>query len=81
MAVSGLCHRYGESRRIVGWSTSERIQANLICTALKSAYWRRMPSAGLIIHSDCGSQYASDTHRQLIKNYGMIQSMSRRARR
>ena len=67
------------SRRIVGWSMSERIKADLVCQALKSAYWRRKPSAGLIMHSDRGSQYASDTHRQLINDYGMIQSMSRRA--
>ena len=67
------------SRRIVGWSMSERIKADLVCQALKSAYWRRKPAAGLIMHSDRGSQYASDTHRQLIKDYGMIQSMSRRA--
>ena len=67
------------SRRIVGWSMSERIKADLVCQALKSAYWRRKPSAGLIMHSDRGSQYASDPHRQLIKDYGMIQSMSRRA--
>ena len=67
------------SRRIVGWSMSERMQADLVCQALKSAYWRRKPPAGLIMHSDRGSQYASDEHRQLIKDYRMIQSMSRRA--
>jgi putative transposase len=67
------------SRRIVGWSMSERIKADLVCQALQSAYWRRKPPAGLIMHSDRGSQYASDSHRQLIKDYGMIQSMSRRA--
>jgi transposase InsO family protein len=67
------------SRRIVGWSMSERIKADLVCQALKSAYWRRKPTAGLIMHSDRGSQYASDTHRQLIKDCRMIQSMSRRA--
>jgi putative transposase len=67
------------SRRIVGWSMSERIKAELVCQALTSAYWQRKPSAGLIMHSDRGSQYASDTHRQLIKDYRMVQSMSRRA--
>jgi putative transposase len=67
------------SRRIVGWSMSNRIKADLVCEALKSAYWRRKPSEGLIMHSDRGSQYASDTHRQLIKDYRMTQSMSRRA--
>jgi transposase InsO family protein len=67
------------SRRIVGWSMSERMKADLVCQALKSAYWRRKPPAGLIMHSDRGSQYASEEHRQLIKDYRMVQSMSRRA--
>jgi transposase InsO family protein len=67
------------SRRIVGWSMSDRIKAELVCQALHSAYGRRKPSAGLIMHSDRGSQYASDRHRQLIKDCGMIQSMSRTA--
>jgi transposase InsO family protein len=66
------------SRRIVGWSMNERMKADLVCEALKSAYWRRKPAAGLIMHSDRGSQYAGDSHRQLIKDYRMIQSMSRR---
>ena len=67
------------SRRIVGWSMSERMKADLVCEALKSAYWRRKPPVGLIMHSDRGSQYASDEHRRLLKDYRMIQSMSRRA--
>lgn len=67
------------SRRIVGWSMSDRMKADLVCQALKSAYWRRKPPVGLIMHSDRGSQYASDEHRKLIKGYRMIQSMSRRA--
>lgn len=67
------------SRRIVGWSMSDRLKAELVCKALKSAYWRRKPGAGLIMHSDRGSQYASQSHRQLLKDYRMIQSMSRPA--
>jgi transposase InsO family protein len=67
------------SRRIVGWSMSDRIKADLVCDALKSAYWGRKPSKGLIMHSDRGSQYASDRHRPLLQDYGMIPSMSRRA--
>ena len=62
------------SRRIVGWSMSERMKASLVCDALTMAYWRRKPDAGLIIHSDRGVQYASDAHRKLIKEYRMIQS-------
>ncbi len=46
------------SGRIVGWSMSERIQAELACEALNSAYWRRKPGPGLIMHTDRGSQLA-----------------------
>ena len=67
------------SRRIVGWSMGERIKADLVCQALKSAYWRRKPAAGLIMHTDRGSQYASDEHRKLIGDYAMVQSMCRKA--
>jgi transposase InsO family protein len=67
------------SRRVVGWAMSERIKADLVCQALRMAYWRRKPAAGLIMHTDRGSQYASGTHRKLIKDYGMVQSMSRKA--
>lgn len=67
------------SRRIVGWSMSNRLHADLVCQALKTAYWRRKPAPGLIMHSDRGSQYASDTHRKLITDFRMLQSMSRTA--
>ena len=66
------------SRRIVGWSMSERMKADLVCQALRAAYWQRKPPAGLIMHSDRGSQYASDDHRRLLKDYRMTQSMSRK---
>jgi putative transposase len=67
------------SRRIVGWSMSDRLEADLVCQALKAASWRRKPAPGLIMHSDRGSQYASDRYRRLITDFGMLQSMSRRA--
>lgn len=66
------------SRRIVGWSMSERMKTDLVSQALKSAYGLRKPAAGLIMHTDRGSQYASADHRRLIQDYEMIQSMSRR---
>jgi len=67
------------SRRIVGWSMSERMQAGLVCEALKAAYWRCKPGPGLILHSDRGSQYASDRYRKLLADFRMLQSMSRKA--
>jgi len=66
------------SRRIVGWSMSERMKTDLVSQALKSAYGLRKPAAGLIMHTDRGSQYASIDHRRLIQDYQMVQSMSRR---
>ena len=70
---------YLASRRIVGWTMSERIKADLVCQALKSAYWRRKPAPGLIMHTDRGSQYASGIYRALINDYAVVQSMSRKA--
>jgi len=67
------------SRRIVGWSMSERINADLVCSALRSAYWQRKPPPGLILHSDQGSQYASRAYRKLAASWGLTVSMSRRA--
>jgi putative transposase len=67
------------SRRIVGWSMNDRMPARLVCDALSMAFWQRKPEAGLIMHTDRGSQYASDQYRQLTEDYEMVRSMSRRA--
>ena len=67
------------SRRIVGWSMSERMPAKLVCDALAMAYFRRKPAVGLIVHSDRGVQYASHTYRAQLAQYQMAQSMSRKA--
>ena len=66
------------SRKVVGWSMSTRMKAQLVCDALRMAVWRRRPQAGLIHHSDRGSQYASKPFRQLLKAHGFRGSMSRK---
>jgi putative transposase len=65
------------SRKIVGWSMGSRMKAQLVCDALNMAICQRKPRPGLIVHSDRGSQYASKVYRQLLKQYGIIGSMSR----
>ncbi len=65
------------SRRVVGWSMSSRMKAQLVCDALQMAIWQRRPQAGLSVHSDRGSQYASKEYRRLLKDNGFIGSMSR----
>lgn len=67
------------SRRIVGWSMSESMDAKLVCAALQSAYWQRKPRPGLLVHTDRGSQYASHDYRRLAGDFGIKMSMSRRA--
>src|SRR5208282_4255077 len=64
------------SRKIVGWSTSDRITKKVVTDALLKAIWNRKPSKGLIVHSDQGSQYASKEFRNIIKRFGFKQSMS-----
>jgi transposase InsO family protein len=66
------------TRRIVGWAMSERMSAKLVCDVLQMAYWRRRPAPELLMHSDRGSQYASEDYRKLIKQFHMTQSMSRK---
>jgi len=66
------------SRRIVGWAMETTMHRSLVLKALDMAVTDRRPSAGLIYHSDRGSQYASEDHRTALTTHGMIASMSRR---
>lgn len=66
------------SRKVIGWSMSENIDADLVCAALKMALWRRKFPKGVIVHSDRGSQYASTAFRKIIAEKQLIQSMSRK---
>jgi putative transposase len=66
------------SRKVVGWSMSDTIDANLVCDALSMALWRRKFPRGVIVHSDRGSQYASNAFREKLDQYKLVQSMSRK---
>ena len=66
------------SRKVVGWSMSSRMTAQLVCDALTMAIWQRRPPTGLIHHSDRGAQYASNAFTQQLKNQGFQGSMSRK---
>jgi len=66
------------SRKVVGWSMGSRMKAKLVCDALTMAIWQRQPKAGLIVHSDRGSQYASQSHRKVLTEHQFIGSMSRK---
>ena len=64
------------SRKVVGWSTSPRLQRDVVLEALTMAVGQRRPSSGLIHHSDRGSQYASIDFQETLKEHGIICSMS-----
>ncbi|TPQ25139.1 hypothetical protein C2U68_16495 [Methylomonas koyamae] len=61
------------SRQIVGWSMAEHMRTKLVNDALLMAIWKRKPAQGLLWHTDRGSQYASESHRALLKQHGICQ--------
>jgi transposase InsO family protein len=66
------------SRLVVGWAMSERMTAPLVCDALQMALWRRKKPSGVIVHSDRGSQYCSGDYQRLLRENGLVCSMSKR---
>ena len=66
------------SRQIIGWSMVEHMLTKLVNDALLMAIWKHKRAKGLLWHTERGSQYASESHRDLLKQYGIRQSMSRK---
>ena len=66
------------SRKVVGWDVRETMPEDLVSEALRRALAVRRAPAGLIVHSDQGSQYTATRFKQLLTRYGAQQSMSRR---
>ena len=65
------------SRMIVGWELSSRLTASLVTSAMNRAISWRKPDEGLILHSDRGSQYASNDFVELAKEHRFQRSMGR----
>ena len=65
------------SRRVVGFAVADHMRTSLIEEAMEMALKSRRPAAGLIFHSDRGSQYTSAAFRQLLARYHVRQSLSR----
>jgi putative transposase len=66
------------SRAVVGWSMANHMRAELVNQALTMALGQRQPAAGLIMHTDRGSQYGADSYRQLLTQHAIQPSMSRK---
>jgi transposase InsO family protein len=65
------------SRRVVGWSVSPMNDTKLAQEALRSALMARRPELGLLHHTDRGSPYASLAYTTILRQYGVVASMSR----
>jgi putative transposase len=65
------------SRRVVVWSMSATMTAQLVTDALLMAIWRRGKPDALLHHSDRGSQYSSETFHKLMADNGVMCSMTR----
>lgn len=65
------------SNKVIGYAMSERINKQLVLDALNKALKARNYPANVIVHSDRGSQYASNAYKALLKRYKLIGSMSR----
>jgi putative transposase len=66
------------SRRVIGWSMRSEMTAGLVIDAFVMALRRRRPPRGLIAHSDRGSQYASRSFQRVLRDHGVVCSMSRK---
>ena len=66
------------SRSIVGWAMRPDLSQALVLSALQMALANRQPTAGLLHHSDRGSQYCAHAYRQLQREHNMVTSMSRK---
>ena len=66
------------TRKVVGWSMSQRIDSRLVVDALEMAISREFPDAGLVAHSDRGVQYASEHYQGVLTQHDIECSMSRR---
>jgi len=68
------------SRKVIGWSMRPDMHRDLVIDALEMAWFARHPDkqAGLIFHSDRGSQYASEDFRKVLEHCTITPSMSRK---
>lgn len=66
------------SRKVVGWSMAPAMPTALIASVLAMAIPQRRPAPGLVLHSDRGSQYASEEYQAMLARHGIVCSMIRK---
>jgi putative transposase len=71
-------NRIPRSRKVVGWALGERMTKELVISAMNQTVQQEQLAEGAIFHSDRGSQYAFYGYQALLKQHGILQSMSRK---
>lgn len=66
------------SRRVVGWTTGDRVTKELVIEAFRNALHQRLPEGSVVHHSDRGSQYGSNEFQMMLRRHGIVCSMSGR---
>ena len=74
--LAGVLDAY--SRKIVGWAAEDAMPTSLVTRAFERAVRACRPPEGLLHHSDRGSQYASEAYREILRQNGVVPSMSRK---
>jgi putative transposase len=64
------------SRRVVGWSMSEKPNIAVALNALRMALALRHPDSGLVHHTDQGPQYSAREYRDVLRQHKLSASMS-----
>jgi putative transposase len=68
----------GYSRKLVGWAMGKEHDTQLVKQAMQMALARRQPEAGLVHHSDRGSEYANKSYQEMLQQRGIVISMSKK---
>ena len=76
--VLPLYHYGSFSRKIISWNISSRPNADLVIQTFQKAYHTRNCPAGLMFHSDRGSQYTAFAFRKLLDELNVVQSFSKK---
>ncbi len=64
------------TRRVVGWSMSDRLSRDFVMQAVLMALWQRVGDRPVILHSDRGTQYTSAEYQRFLADHGIVGSMS-----
>ncbi len=64
------------SKLVIGWSMHHRQDRRMVMRAVEMAVWQKQGDGSSVLHSDRGSQFTSGDYQRLLKEHGLVSSMS-----